>query len=436
MGETRRTNRMRKRLLLLAAAGLVLAAAGVLSLVLVQALLVEPARLERERDSLRAAGMPFTAQDMLARYPEIPAEENAALRYEEAFALLEAADPDFAGFDAIREAMPSLWYGEPMPGAVREELGAYTEQVAEVIALLHEAATLPKARYLVRLMDDQFIDSPSLLVTRACVTLLCYAAEKAVHGGEVEEAMRHYRAAFALAASLEAYPSTVAQMIMHALLAVNARSLQASLGAGGFDDAALRELLALLDQDELVRESLHLSLQDDLLNVDYAIQHQREAHDGTRVFARNQRLALQRNRQAMADADLPWWELFAASRDYPDEVLVLHSCMGTDIEARPLQRRVEQMVRTAGVLRIARAAILVELHRLAHGAPPGERAALAPELAAQWPLDPYDGAPLRYVLEAGEYRVYSVGEDLQDDGGQLDVEAGAGEQVYRVLLGG
>ena len=34
------------------------------------------------------------------------------------------------------------------------------------------------------------------------------------------------------------------------------------------------------------------------------------------------------------------------------------------------------------------------------------------------PLDPFDGKPLRYKKLSPGYVVYSIGEDLSDDGGQ------------------
>jgi len=65
----------------------------------------------------------------------------------------------------------------------------------------------------------------------------------------------------------------------------------------------------------------------------------------------------------------------------------------------------------------ARTALAVERYRLTHGGYPATLDALVPDILPQVPLDPLDGEPLRYVNDGKRVAVYSVGENLQDDGG-------------------
>ena len=68
--------------------------------------------------------------------------------------------------------------------------------------------------------------------------------------------------------------------------------------------------------------------------------------------------------------------------------------------------------------RLVVAAIAVRRYQLRHGRNPGELRALVPEFLAAVPLDPMDGRPLRYRLDAdGSFLLYSVGEDGVDNGG-------------------
>jgi len=83
--------------------------------------------------------------------------------------------------------------------------------------------------------------------------------------------------------------------------------------------------------------------------------------------------------------------------------------------------------------RLATTAIALERYHLRYGHYPPDLNALVPDLLQGVPRDPADGAPLRYrpTSENG-YLLYSVGEDLVDDGGNpLKPEAkGAGGNLW------
>jgi len=74
-------------------------------------------------------------------------------------------------------------------------------------------------------------------------------------------------------------------------------------------------------------------------------------------------------------------------------------------------------LRNIARLRTARVGIAVQRYRLATGNLPDTLADLVPTYLDAVPEDPFDGRTLRYEkLETG-FVVYSVGEDLSDDGG-------------------
>lgn len=64
------------------------------------------------------------------------------------------------------------------------------------------------------------------------------------------------------------------------------------------------------------------------------------------------------------------------------------------------------------------AALAIERHRRKHGHLPAKLADLVPAFVAAVPVDWMDGQPLRYrVNPDGSYALWSIGEDLKDDGG-------------------
>lgn len=70
--------------------------------------------------------------------------------------------------------------------------------------------------------------------------------------------------------------------------------------------------------------------------------------------------------------------------------------------------------------RMAAIAIAITLHQRLYGWRPASLEQLAPEFLRQVPVDPFtaDAAPFRYAPDADPARLYSIGEDGIDDGGE------------------
>ena len=76
-------------------------------------------------------------------------------------------------------------------------------------------------------------------------------------------------------------------------------------------------------------------------------------------------------------------------------------------------------------------ALQCERYHLATGTIPPSLEALVPEYLSEVPRDPIDGEPLRYLVTDTKYTVYSIGTDLEDDGGVDD----HGEGDIAVVVG-
>ena len=69
-------------------------------------------------------------------------------------------------------------------------------------------------------------------------------------------------------------------------------------------------------------------------------------------------------------------------------------------------------------------AIALKRYAIRHGQPPDQLAALVPDFLTALPTDLMDGQPLRYRLNPdGTFVLYSVGANLQDDGGDFASES-------------
>ncbi len=83
------------------------------------------------------------------------------------------------------------------------------------------------------------------------------------------------------------------------------------------------------------------------------------------------------------------------------------------IDRAMLQADLFEMARDA-----THAAISCEVHRQRAGAWPESWSELVPELLPGAPVDQFTGAPMGLRVVEGELRIYGVGQDLDDDGGQ------------------
>lgn len=95
-----------------------------------------------------------------------------------------------------------------------------------------------------------------------------------------------------------------------------------------------------------------------------------------------------------------------------------------DLLALPLDTRASEAAAAALAVRLG-----FELHRLRTGEFPASLRDLVPQDLPEWPVDPYDGRPLKIRRIGNRLWLYSVGEDGQDDTLDWDLED-AGKPVH------
>jgi len=87
------------------------------------------------------------------------------------------------------------------------------------------------------------------------------------------------------------------------------------------------------------------------------------------------------------------------------------------------ERAEQHLLSVEADLRQARLAVALERFRREHGAFPDRLSQLAPQYVRSVLADPMDGEPMRYAKDsANRFRLWSVGQNLDDDGGKLEVK--------------
>ena len=399
--------------------------------------LILKARVRAELEWFAEAGYPTTLEELDAWYPTPPPGENAADIYMEAFQnLAEAAEADLPFLPMVGEAdLPPT--GEPLPEEMKQAIARYLDANREALRLLHQAAAYEQCRYPIDLTAGFEAILPHVDSMRAGTRLLALEAITHAEQDNAPGAAQSIRSALALAESPRSEPTLISQLLHWACYEIAVETLEFALATTSFTDQQLSEMSSALAEADswwpdrrawvgeaiLVSDAFNMSLEE-LANV--GLWYTRSGGQARWVLyvgsgARElDHLALLRLwRQLLESFDLPYRERIQTVRDLEAQLERLpFYCIVTLMTMPAFGAAAESEGSTRAEMRAAQVALAVERCRLAHGDLPARLEDLVPDYLDGVPLDPFDGAPLRYKRTEKGYVVYSIGPDGVDDGGQ------------------
>jgi hypothetical protein len=393
-------------------------------------------QLAAEIAKIRAAGEPVTAEDLEAFYARPPKERDATELWLGALAVLDspAYQSDAKNLPGVGEGGAIPRPGEPWPqlDAAETFLAKYREPLEQ----MHEASDLGgAARYPTKFSDGIAMRLPHVQALRSAVRLLELETEIRARRNDAHGAAEAVRATLAAARSLEQEPLAVSQLVRIAM-----------------DGVACAEIERLMPAIEFSEDDL-IAFDRDLRAPDYEAGFRRslvaERALGTFTFANLsttgiddlERLKWSPLRNADQAAYLILMEkLVLASR--PGQLPLRDGISQADEEVATVLRSSSARWRypVAKVITpsfapfagaacraqarqgTTRSGIAIERYRRIHGELPRSLDQLAPDFLAEPPKDPFDGAPLRYRIDATGCIVYSVGPDGLDQDGASGAE--------------
>jgi hypothetical protein len=396
--------------------------------------------------------------DIEADRKQLPDKDNAALVIKEVIAQLPKPWPSRPPADAAfsQQAPPSLdeRVGEVAPQQQLEPAVTYdlrTELAKAQPALLRARAlaNLSRGRFPVTYAADGISTLlPGLQDSREAASLLCFDALLRAQDKDLDGALDSDRAIVVVGRTVGDEPLFVSQLVRMVIRGVAVSSLERTLAQGQASEKALSRVQRLLEDEEAV-PVLEILLRGEraLLNVTM-----KEIESG-KVAPGQLMTGLDADSGSGGNKVGDLWLNFAggimAKRAHP----VLLRTLTEYIEASrlPPQEQVERFaqiestaqpprahvfvkllppamskvaassVRSQAGLRCAIAALAVERFRLTKERwPKSLDEVVAAKLLAALPTDPYDGQPLRYKMLDDRILIYSVGPDLEDNGGNLD----------------
>ncbi|HEX7448492.1 MAG TPA: hypothetical protein VF306_13150 [Pirellulales bacterium] len=407
-------------------------------------------RVRAELARIRAAGEPVSVEDLDAFYPRPPADRDTTQLWLEAIAAL-----DTPGFVDDAKDLPIVGESDeelPPPGEPWPHLAAADSLLAKYqkpLEKMHRAAQLGgAARYPTDFSADYPTSLPHLQSLRKGVKLLLLESEARARHDEPSAVAEAIETMLAAGRSIEDEPTLVSQLVRLALDGMARFQLERQLSSVRFSDNDLERIsrrLAAIDYPASFHRAL---LGDRATSMEYfvnpaALGPQAPSAPSALFRPVDQIVYLESMRKVVAAFETSGPDLGNSVADIQNEASQLANEPLANFRY-PISMASFSWIQ-GGAMSVntamagrdsARAAVAIERFRLRHGALPKALDSLAPDLLPEVPLDPFDGQPLRYRVDEAGYRVYSVGLDGIDQGGQTSAElhAPSPDVVFHVRL--
>jgi hypothetical protein len=395
------------------------------------------AQFDRRVEALTAEGFPVSLEDLEKDYILPEGVLNAADIYIEAFSHFQQSTEQEQKYLPISGAYRWPDDAPPFPKEVMNALETYLQRNQRTLELLDEAGEVKYCLWS-RKRDDLGFHIENLSAVKKMSMLLCERNLDLAQKGQTKELLTSFQSLTALSDSLLQQPVLIDYLVSMALKGLAAGNLETVLKQVELTEPQLKQLqmqfAALNNPDELYRTLVnercsmivgyHLPLkkQYDYLNafqvIDFCPPLTKAAYLLSGINRKDKCLSL------------GFYErILDASQSGPHQRLSLIQPIDVELNSysedhlylREMSVFVKIFkidIRVLGGLRCAETALAIERYRLKYETLPELLEELVPEFMEAVPLDPFDGRPLRYVLqEEGGYTVYTIGEEGVDNGG-------------------
>jgi hypothetical protein len=397
--------------------------------------------VSRQLAAIRVEGLPTDARELDAWYRAVPANQNAALILTQAFSLCERNIGD-----KIISSFKLPPRGQKLhPGQV-DLLRAKIAADDKALARADEALRLSESRYPLDFSLGYNTPLPHLAPLRRFALCRQIDAALRVEAGEFAKASADIESILGFAGTLNNEPCLISQLVRQQLMKISVQTLELRIGSAPLNDLELTNLIAafkqipeptsrlttaLIGERAMVATLFSMSQADTLRMLEPAKDKETE-----QAFPRHRTLALRiagfydlderyflsamdraiesiaESRNARAANDL-----IEAGGKAVERYYTASSTLSSFASSIPRQ------VEGDAQIRLALATLQVETFRNHNGGLPERFEQLQEQSRFEWPNDPFDGRPLRYLRRGRGYVVYSVGRDWQDDLGREPPES-------------
>jgi len=396
--------------------------------------LCSESKIQARIDAIRAAGYPATCVELDKWYTIPDNVENAAYKFIDAFSYYKLWDKEKS------ESLPVVGQGEfpartePLDKEMKALITQYVVDNNEALKLLHAGAAIEHSRYPIDLSAGFATLVPNLSDIRTAARLLKLEGILHAENRNNELAVRSVISIFGIARSLEKEPVLISQLARSSCKILAVTTIEYCINRIEFSDEQLIQLIDCIQNTERVsgmsrafvgERCLGLSFFNEPesvnMNIIRGIPYRRihKVYNAVGLLDSDTIIYLDIMSEYVNSSKLPLHrrqEAFKAINTRLQSTSRVHVLLHIMMPA--LSRVVAFDLGAIARLRTARVALAIERYRLATGKLPGKLTDLVPGYLDSVPTDPFDGKELRYKkLDVG-FVVYSVSEDLSDDGGK------------------
>ena len=391
-------------------------------------------KLQARIDAIRAAGYPVTCAELDKWYTIPENVENAAYTIIDAFSYYKLWD------NAESKPLPVVGRAElpartePFGEEMKALITRYIADNNEAIELLHTGAAIENCRYPIDLSNGFETKVPNLSEIRTAVRLLKLEAILHTENGDGKLAIRSAISSFGIARSLAKEPMIISQLVHAGCQSLTVTNIEYCINQVELTDEQLVELIECAHNAERTSDISCAFVGERCMGLSFFKAPESMNPDSINGIPVRPILEFYKA-VGLAEADtiiyLDLMESYIKSAQLPlhkrqeavkaidarlQSTSQIHILLHTIIPGLARINTIE--LRNIAELRTARTGLAVERYRLAAGKLPETLSDLVPTYFETVPKDPYDGNEIRYKKLKTGFVVYSIGEDLSDDGGK------------------
>ncbi len=369
-----------------------------------------------QQDPARFAPFPADALDIIAGYGQLFAGMKKQLDTREMGRVL----------DILARDLP-----EWMPGD-KSEVTKFIEANQDLIQEIRRMADKGGPVHPLDFSEGPEMELPHLSQMRDCARLLRASAFSNGMEGDYAAAVDDITTVMKLGDALAQEPILISQLVRIAICLIANSAIQDSFGAADLSPDLARRLTAQIDHAEH-REAFAQSL----ANEQYMVQKMFAAlRSGDRngipegmiigpLDDADERTYIEMMTRLIAAARLPYYKALPELKRMEDQVGELSQQMPYSVQFLPaLARSCQAQARHEAVLDVAQLGIVLEQYKAREGSYPLTLDPIAEHFGGTLPVDPFNGQAYIYRPSFDSFLLYSIGENLRDDGGKHDYRKG------------
>ncbi|QDV89084.1 hypothetical protein RAS2_01450 [Phycisphaerae bacterium RAS2] len=393
-------------------------------------------RYQKMIREIRARGEPTTVEELIAATPGLPDEENALLRVLDAWREIEAVKLT----DVQNGILPVIGVGKHSRTGTKltnDQLAAissYLASIQEPLARLETSLASGRGDYRPMLATPMHKTSlPELGQIRGASKVLAVGAIDAAAKGHRDRAAELLHRMVQLCQMLDGKRTQISAMVKLSVVTLTHDQIERAINSSTFSDESLRRIMHSVESinlNELLRDTFiaeRVGYIDTIAWLETAPGGVAGVYLPTGVTRHLPGLAA----LSSADGMSAYGELIDAAVAPTGEALRKIDAIVIRSQQLPWYSFVAKVimpsqrsaavswVRVVGQQRALVTAIACERYRLKHGKWPEKLDALVPDYFDAVPLDPFDEKPIRFARIPEGFKVWSIGEDFVDNGGDV-----------------